>query len=63
MECKIIVFAGVCVALLACMWRGGPCSTLWRRCKERLATRLPESRNSPGEKLAGSREPKESGGR
>jgi len=59
MDWKCIVFAVVCVALLACMWRGGPCCTLWRRCKERLGKRPPGSKNGPDEELAGTPKSKE----
>lgn len=36
MEWKIIAFAIVCIAALACMWRGGPCADLWKCAKQRL---------------------------
>lgn len=36
MEWRIIVFSVVCIAALACMWRGGPCADLWKCARERL---------------------------
>ncbi len=36
MEWKIIVFSVVCIAALACLWRGGPCADLWKCAKQRL---------------------------
>lgn len=36
MEWKIIAFAIVCIALLACMWRGGPCADFWKCARERF---------------------------
>ncbi len=36
MEWKLIVFSVVCIAALACMWRGGPCADLWKCARERL---------------------------
>jgi len=52
MEWKIIVFAVVCVAMLACMWRGGPCCTFWRSCKERLRKTSSGSKGGCGEESA-----------
>jgi hypothetical protein len=36
MEWKIILFGIVCIGILGCMWRGGPCSIFWKRCKDKL---------------------------
>lgn len=36
MRLEALVFAIICIALLACMWRGGPCATGWRRLRERI---------------------------
>ena len=46
MEWKIIVFAVMCVALLARRWRGGPCCTLWKNCEERLRKTPPGNTNA-----------------
>ena len=49
MNVEVIVFAIMCIVLLACMWRGGPCATLWRRAKDWL-------QKAPLEKTGGSDE-------
>lgn len=36
MNIEVIVFGIVCIALLVCMWRGGPCADLWKCAKQRL---------------------------
>ena len=45
MEWKIILFSIVCIGVLACMWRGGPCSVFFRSCKEKLLKKPPHPRN------------------
>lgn len=40
MEWRVIVFAVVCVGALACLWRGGPCSVFFKRCREGLRRKL-----------------------
>jgi hypothetical protein len=45
MEWRVIVFGIVCVGILACMWRGGPCSVFFHRCKEQLLKKPPEAIN------------------
>lgn len=47
MRLEALVFALVCIALLACMWRGGPCATGWRRLRERIRRRASVACGSP----------------
>lgn len=47
MEWKVIAFTIACIATLACMWRGGPCAPVCKRCKEKLLKGRRQHAQSP----------------